>query len=142
MKDKKVVCVYIDDEGVYHKVDGTKNVDGTYTFCTGHFSAYAILAAEEADKILAEQEKARLSRIKAGVKATTIKAWSSAKKEFYHCQVEEICRLQSGLLSGIPFHKEKQRIWKKSILYHKERHSEELQKYEGFEKKAPDTTTK
>ena len=80
LKDKKVVCVYIDDEGVYHKVDGTKNVDGTYTFCTGHFSAYAILAAEEADKILAEQEKARLSRIKAGVKATTIKAWSSAKK--------------------------------------------------------------
>ena len=131
MKDKKVVCVYIDDEGVYHKVDGTKNVDGTYTFCTGHFSAYAILAAEEADKILAEQEKARLSRIKAGVKATTIKAWSSAKR---------ILSLSSG--RNLPVTKwttirysvpqRKTADMEKSILYHKERHSEELQKYEGF----------
>lgn len=81
LKDKEVVCVYIDDESVYHEVDGAKNADGTYTFNTGHFSAYAILSAEEADKVIAEQEKAKIGRIKAGVKATTIKAWSSAKKK-------------------------------------------------------------
>lgn len=80
LKDKEVVCVYIDDEGVYHKVEGVKNADGTYTFTTGHFSAYAIMTAEEADKVIAEQEAAKTARIKAGVKATTIKASSSAKK--------------------------------------------------------------
>lgn len=29
---KKLVCVYIDDNGIYHKVKGWKNADGTYTF--------------------------------------------------------------------------------------------------------------
>ena len=38
------------------------------------------MTAEEADKVIAEQEKAKIERIKAGVKATTIKASSSAKK--------------------------------------------------------------
>lgn len=135
MKDKKVVCVYIDDEGVYHKVDGTKNVDGTYTFSTGHFSAYAILAAEEADKILAEQEKARLSRIKAGVKATTIKAWSSAKKNSITVKWKKSTGYKVDYYQVFRSTKKNSRIWKKSILYHKERHSEELQKYEGFEKR-------
>ncbi len=52
---KDVVCVYIDDNGVYHKVAGTKNADGTYTFITGHFSSYAVMATEDADKVIAEQ---------------------------------------------------------------------------------------
>ena len=61
-------------------MEGRKNADGTYTFKTGHFSIYAVMTAEEADKVIAEQEKAKIERIKAGVKATTIKASSSAKK--------------------------------------------------------------
>ena len=52
---KPVTCVYIDDNGVYHKVAGHKNADGTYTFTTGHFSTYAIMAVEEADAAIAKQ---------------------------------------------------------------------------------------
>ena len=53
---KDVVCVYIDDNGVYHKVNGQKNADGTYTFTTGHFSAYAVMSTEEAEKVFAQQD--------------------------------------------------------------------------------------
>ena len=80
LKEKEVVCVYIDDKGNYTKVAGTKNADGTYTFNTGHFSAYAIMTAEEAEEIIKAQEKAKNDKLKAGVKGTTIKASSSAKK--------------------------------------------------------------
>ncbi len=52
---KPVVCVYIDDHGTYHKVKGVKNTDGTFTFETGHFSTYAVMAEEEADQVIAEQ---------------------------------------------------------------------------------------
>ncbi len=52
---KPVVCVYIDDFGTYHKVSGQKNADGTYTFVTGHFSSYAVMAKDEAEKVIAEQ---------------------------------------------------------------------------------------
>ena len=52
---KEVTCVYISDGGIYHKVNGTKNTDGTYTFVTGHFSSYAIMALDEADEVIAEQ---------------------------------------------------------------------------------------
>ena len=52
---KDVVCVYINDNGIYTLVNGQKNADGTYTFTTGHFSEYAVMAKEEADKKIAEQ---------------------------------------------------------------------------------------
>ena len=52
---KDVVCVYIDNNGVYHKVNGQKNADGTFTFTTGHFSSYAVMSEEDADKVLTEQ---------------------------------------------------------------------------------------
>ena len=80
LKDKEVVCVYIDEKGSYTKVSGVKNADGTYTFTTGHFSTYAVMTAEEADKVIKEQEKSKNDRLKAGVKATTLKASSTAKK--------------------------------------------------------------
>ena len=53
---KDVVCVYIDDNGVYHKVNGQKNADGTYTFTTGHFSTYAVMSSEEAETVFAQQD--------------------------------------------------------------------------------------
>ena len=53
---KELVCVYIDDNSAYHRVAGEKNADGTYTFTTGHFSSYAIMAEEEADTVIAKQE--------------------------------------------------------------------------------------
>ena len=52
---KDVVCVYINDNGIYTLVNGQKNADGTYTFTTGHFSEYAVMAKAEADKKIAEQ---------------------------------------------------------------------------------------
>ena len=52
---KELVCVYIDDNGIYTLVEGVLNADGTYTFTTGHFSEYAVMAKEEADKTMAEQ---------------------------------------------------------------------------------------
>ena len=52
---KDVVCVYINDNGIYTLVNGQKNSDGTYTFTTGHFSEYAVMAKDEADKVIAEQ---------------------------------------------------------------------------------------
>ncbi len=58
MADKKVVCVYIDDNGHMSKVKGQLNADGTFTFTTGHFSTYAILAEEEADAAIAAQKEA------------------------------------------------------------------------------------
>ena len=53
---KEVICVYIDDSGVYHRVDGKKNADGTYTFTTGHFSTYAITSVEDAEKVFEQQD--------------------------------------------------------------------------------------
>ena len=52
---KELVCVYIDDNGSYTLVEGVLNADGTYTFTTGHFSEYAVMAKGEADKKIAEQ---------------------------------------------------------------------------------------
>ena len=52
---KDVVCVYINDNGIYTLVEGVLNADGTYTFTTGHFSEYAVMAKAEADKVIAEQ---------------------------------------------------------------------------------------
>lgn len=53
---KEVICVYINDNGVYHRVDGKKNADGTYTFTTGHFSTYAIMSVEDAEKVFEQQD--------------------------------------------------------------------------------------
>lgn len=57
MADKKVVCVYIDDNGKMSKVKGQKNEDGTYTFTTSHFSTYVLMPEEEADAAIAAQQK-------------------------------------------------------------------------------------
>ena len=82
LKDKDVVCVYIDDNGVYTKISGIKNDDGTYTFTTGHFSTYAVMTVEEANKVIAEQEAAKTAQLKKGVQTTTLKASSKAGKGY------------------------------------------------------------
>ena len=76
LKGKKMVCVYIDGNGNWHKVPGELNANGTYTFTTGHFSTYAIMSEEEADAVIAEQQ-AKINKIIKGVEATTLKATSS-----------------------------------------------------------------
>ena len=69
---KDVKCLYIDDAKAYHKVDGQKNADGTFTFKTGHFSSYAVVEAEEADKLIAEQD----TKVAGLTKDLTLKARS------------------------------------------------------------------
>ena len=60
MAEKKVVCVFIDENGKMSKVKGQKNADGTFTFVTGHFSIYAIMTEEEADTAFAAQKEETL----------------------------------------------------------------------------------
>ena len=63
LAEKKVVCVFIDDNGRMSKVKGQKNADGTYTFITGHFSTYALMTEEEADTAIAAQKEEILARL-------------------------------------------------------------------------------
>ena len=63
LKGKKPVCVYIDEDGRYHKIGGMLNADGTFTFVTGHFSTYAIMADEEADEVIAAQKKDIIAKL-------------------------------------------------------------------------------
>ncbi len=76
LADKKVVCVYIDENGKYHKVDGAINEAGThYTFTTGHFSTYAVMAEEDAEAVIkqqtADEQKAKIKKVKATVTLST-----------------------------------------------------------------------
>ena len=64
LSEKNLVCVYIDDAGKYTKIGGVKNSDGTYTFTTTHFSSYAIMAEDEADKIISDQNEALIEAVK------------------------------------------------------------------------------
>ena len=70
---KELVCVYIDDNGIYTLVEGVLNADGTYTFTTGHFSEYAVMAKEEADKKIAEQLDTMIKDV--NLKVRTSKLW-------------------------------------------------------------------
>ena len=76
---KEVKCLYIDDNKAYHKVNGAKNADGTFTFNTGHFSSYAVMTAEDADKAIAEQE-AKAAKL---TKALSLKARSAKTAKGY-----------------------------------------------------------
>jgi len=58
MHAEELVCVYIDENGHFHKVKGVKNANGTFTFTTGHFSSYAVMTAEEAEEEIAAQKEA------------------------------------------------------------------------------------
>ena len=67
---KNIQCVYIDDDGIYSKVTGHMNDDGTFTFETEHFSTYVIMEASEADAIINNQ-------VAGSVAALSIRASSS-----------------------------------------------------------------
>lgn len=61
---KKLVCVYIDENGKYTKMPGALSADGkSYVFATGHFSTYAVMAESEANAAIAEQERAEAAAI-------------------------------------------------------------------------------
>ncbi len=75
LQGKELKLVYLSADGTYVTVPGKEIVkDGKryYVAETGHFSSYALVAAETVDQYFA--------RIKTGIQKTTIKVWSSAKK--------------------------------------------------------------
>lgn len=78
LSNKKLVCIFIDENGLKHKVDGQLNSDGTYTFTTGHFSTYAIMSEEDAEKAIAEQ-KAAVKAAKFKLRSQIVKTKSGKK---------------------------------------------------------------
>ena len=67
---KELVCVYIDDNDIYTLVEGVLNADGTYTFTTGHFSEYAVMAKADADKVIADQLKTMIKDVNLKVRTS------------------------------------------------------------------------
>ena len=77
---KKIVCVYIDENGKYTKMEGKLTADGkSYTFTTGHFSTYAILEEAEADAVIDEQNKAEAPAVKVAKASVKLKAYKGGK---------------------------------------------------------------
>ena len=77
---KKIVCVYIDENGKYTKMEGELSSDGkSYTFKTGHFSTYAILEEAEADAVIDEQNKAEVPAVKVARASVKLKAYKGGK---------------------------------------------------------------
>lgn len=78
-----VKVMFINDKGEAEEVPGrivTVNGRKCFQFTTGHFSYYALADKATVEAAVAATEAARNDRLKAGVKATTIKASSTAKK--------------------------------------------------------------
>ena len=77
---KKIVCVYIDDNGKYTKMVGELSADKkSFTFTTGHFSTYAILEEAEADAVIDEQNKAEAPAVKVAKASVKLKAYKGGK---------------------------------------------------------------
>ena len=82
LASKTLVCVYIDENGVYTKVGGSLSSDKkTFVFTTGHFSTYAILEEAEADAIIAEQDKPaeEVTPVKVGKPAVKLYTYKGGK---------------------------------------------------------------
>lgn len=106
LSNKKLVCVYIDENGHMHKVDGKLNTDGTYTFTTGHFSAYSVMAEEDVDKAIEEQKEAirdikfklhsQLVKTKSGKKAVKLTWTNPSDIEFGGVEIYRSLKKTSG----------------------------------------------
>ena len=101
LKKKKLVCVYIDDNNMYHKVKGQLNKDGRFTFTTGHFSTYAIMAETDADKAIAKQTKALISDVK--IKVVTKKLSRRSVKVTVNADVQKL--VDNGFTVTYKFYK-------------------------------------
>ena len=78
LSNKNIVCVYIDENGYMHKMDGRLNSDGTYSFTTGHFSTYAIMSEEEVNEAIKEQKEA-VKSVKLKLRSQLVKTKSGKK---------------------------------------------------------------
>ena len=106
LSSRKIVCVYIDGQGHYHKVEGKLNPDGTFTFTTSHFSTYSVMAQEDADKAIEDQKEAikaikfklssRLVKTKSGKKAVKLIWTNPSDIEFEGVAVYRSTKKNSG----------------------------------------------
>lgn len=78
LSNKNIVCVYIDENGYMHKMDGRLNSDGTYSFTTGYFSTYAIMSEEEVNEAIKEQKEA-VKALKLKLRSELIKRTNGKK---------------------------------------------------------------
>ena len=79
---KKLVAVYIDNNGKYTKVGGELTADGkAFVFETGHFSTYAVMTEEAADAAIKAQEPEQPAKpVVKSVAITSVKAQKKAMK--------------------------------------------------------------
>lgn len=86
LKGKKIAAIHIAEDGTAEKLSGRLITEGNkefYEFTTTHLSTFALVDADEIGlekEDPAEAEKAKLEKIKAGVKATTVTARSKKIK--------------------------------------------------------------
>ncbi len=81
LQNKEVVCVYIDESGHWHKVQGLAAGKEQYVFQTGHFSEYAIMLLEEVEAAIAEQKATvKAMKFKLSSKLVTMKTGKKAVK--------------------------------------------------------------
>ena len=86
LKGKKIAAIHIAEDGTAEKLSGRLITEGNkefYEFTTTHLSTFALVDADEIGletEDPAEAEKAKLEKIKAGVKATTLTARSKKIK--------------------------------------------------------------
>jgi len=105
MHTEELVCVYIDEQGHYHRVPGVKNANGTYSFTTTHFSDYAVMTAEEAEAAIEAQKeaikdikfklKSKLVTRKNGKKAVKL-TWSGSDVDFDGIEIYRSLKKSSG----------------------------------------------
>ncbi|MGN1414022.1 MAG: DUF4430 domain-containing protein [Anaerovoracaceae bacterium] len=79
LQDKKVAAIYIAEDGQIEQMSGkTVKIDGKdyYIFETPHFSAFALVDADELGLEVTDEEQAKLEKLISGVENTTLKATS------------------------------------------------------------------
>lgn len=79
---KKLVAVYIEDNGKYTKIGGELTADKkAFVFETGHFSTYAVMTEEAADAAIKAQEPEQPAKpVVKSVAITSVKAQKKAMK--------------------------------------------------------------
>ena len=86
---KKLVAVYIDDNGKYTKLGGELTADKkAFVFETGHFSTYAVMTEKAADAAIKAQEPTK--PVVKSVALTSVKAQKKAMKVTWKKSVNKV----------------------------------------------------
>ena len=75
---ENLVGIYIDENGLFSKIGGTKNADQTFTFKTTHFSSYAIMNTTKANNTITKQQE-EVRKMKLNLKSKIVPTKSKKK---------------------------------------------------------------